>query len=270
MRCARLRALGFFALTSVLLTSSASAQAPVVVQPAPTMHAPVLVVPGQPPGVTVQVTGAPEGAVVCPPEPPCPPPCPPGFVCPAPACPCVAPTVMVSGTAQTVASPLIVTQPVAEVAPSQPAPGTFAIGYLGTYDGTDVLHGGALRFTGHLTEVWFLELILGGQGAATSFRDIGEGVFLIGPRVAAPIVTPNLRLYASLDTGVIIRSIGNMQTWGIWPISLGGGLELGGALDELWSIGGYVDVRAEARVPFEREPASIGVVWSAGLALLWF
>jgi hypothetical protein len=157
-----------------------------------------------------------------------------------------------------------------EVAPSAPAPGTFALGYLGTFDGTDVLHGGALRFTGHLADVWFLEVVLGGQGASTTFRDIGEGVFLIGPRVAAPIATPNLRIYASLDTGILIRSIGNMQTWGIWPISLGGGLELGGALDELWAVGGYVDVRAEARVPFEREPASIGVVWSAGLAFLWF
>lgn len=238
------------------------------------MSAPVVVVPGHPsvPGVAAQgpviVPG--EGAVICPPDPPCPPPCPAGFVCPPPACPCASTNLVVvqpRGNTTTIAS-----QPTVEVAPapSAPAPGTFALGYLGTFDGTDVLHGGALRFTGHLADVWFLEVILGGQGASTAFRDLGEGVFLIGPRVAAPLLTPNVRLYASLDTGIVVRSIGNMQTWGIWPISIGGGLELGGALDELWAIGGYVDVRAEARVPFEREPASIGVVWSAGFALLWF
>jgi hypothetical protein len=157
-----------------------------------------------------------------------------------------------------------------EAAPSSPAPGTFGVGYVGTFDGTDVLHGGAMRFTAHLDDVWFLDLVLGGQGASTAIRDIGEGFFLIGPRVAAPLVTPNLRVYGVLDLGFVARSLGNRNTWGVFTSQLGGGLELGGELDTNWAIGGYVDVRAEVRVPFERESASFGVLWSAGLALLWF
>ncbi|MBX7194768.1 MAG: hypothetical protein K1X94_22120 [Sandaracinaceae bacterium] len=278
-------------LSSALEPTSASAQAPIILQPVPEpppvgsgpiMGPPVVVMPGQPsvivtpptPPETMVVVGGGVSVPVCPAGVPCPPPCPPGAFCPPPPCACASERIVV---VQPPPSEVIVegqgvvtTSAPVEVAPSEPAPGTFALGYLGTFDGTDVLHGAALRFTGHLEDVWFLEVILGGQGAATSFRNIGEGVFLIGPRVAAPIVTPNLRLYASLDTGILIRSIGNMQTWGIWPISLGGGLEFGGEIDTSWSIGGYVDVRAEARVPFERESASIGLVWSGGLAFLWF
>lgn len=164
----------------------------------------------------------------------------------------------------------VVVEPGVEVAPAAPAPGTFALGYVGTFDGTDVLHGGALRFTGHLADVAFLEVVLGGQGARTTARDIGEFIALVGPRLAAPLLTPNLRLYGVLDTGILVRSIGNGNTWGIFPVQLGGGLELGGELEENWSIGGYLDARVELRVPFERDPVSIGVVWSAGLALLWF
>lgn len=264
----------------------ADAQAPVVLQPVPgpPMSAPVIVVPGRPmapPPPTVVI----EASVpACPPGVPCPPPCPVVGACPPPPCACAVVTlpqdVVVEGSVA-VAAPSTVavapapSEPASEPAPSEPAssepaPGTFGLGYLGTFDGADVLHGGGLRFTGFLDDVWFIEGVIGVRGAATATRDIAEGLFLFGPRVAAPLITPVLRVYASLLTGILIRSIGNMQTWGIWPVQLGGGLEVGGPIDERWSIGAYVDVHAEARVPFEREPAAIGVFYSAGLAFLWF
>lgn len=280
-RAHRLRALVIGALASLCVTS-ASAQAPVVVQPGqpgPVLGPPVFVVPGQPSRPAVVVPGPPrvvvEGTAICPPSVPCPPPCPAGLACPPPPCVCATP-VIVTGTADvpavvvTSTGALVSPDPTLVAPPTHPAPGTFGIGYLGTFDGTDVLHGGGLRFTGHLTDPWFIELNLGGQGAATALRDIGEFVCSIGPRVAAPLVPGNLRIYASLVTGIVIRSIGNMQTWGIWPVALGGGLELGAALDERWSLGAFIDVRGEARVPFERDPASVGLVWSGGLAFLWF
>ncbi len=36
-----------------------------------------------------------------------------------------------------------------------------------------------------------------------------------------------------------------------------------------FAIGAFV-VRLQTRVPFEREPAFVGVAWSAGLAVMWF
>ncbi len=284
------RLAALFACLTTLACGHASAQAPILLQPvpvpppaAPVMGPPVIVMPGQPTGSVVARPPSLEGNVsvsvpACPAGVPCPPPCPVGLVCPPPPCVCDAqglivvvppsttppnttpPNTTITGT--TIAAPV-------EVVPSEPAPGTFALGYVGAFDGRDVLHGGALRFTGHLEDVWFLEAVLGGQGASTASRDIGEVILLLGPRVGVPLVTPNLRLYVSLDTGVLIRNVAS-ATWGIWSTQLGGGLEFGGEIDTNWSIGGYVDVRAEGRVPFEREPASIGLVWSAGLAFLWF
>jgi len=269
----------------VLLVSAprARAQAPVVLQPmpGPTMSAPVIVMPGRPMAPPPPPTVVIEASVpVCPPGVPCPPPCPPGVPCAPPPCTCAAvmtgQNVVVGGelvvTAQS-AAPVAVAPPEpvpTAPAPTEPAPGTFGLGYMRPYDGAGVLPGGGPRLPGFLDDVWFLDAVIGARGAATAFRDIAEGVFLIGPRVAVPIVTPVLRLYASLLTGMLIRSIGNMQTWGIWPVQLGGGLEVGGPIDERWSIGAYLDVHAEARVPFEREPAAIGVFYSAGLAFLWF
>jgi len=159
---------------------------------------------------------------------------------------------------------------VTPVAPVEPAPGTLQLAYTGAFDGSNVLHGGALRFTGHLEDIWFIEGEMGGKGTSTPAFNIGEFQFVFGPRVMAPIIPSVLRLYGVLTTGIILRSIGARGGWGIWPLQFGGGLEIGAPLTDNWSIGGFIDVRGELRIPFERDPVSLGIIWSAGLAVMWF
>lgn len=158
--------------------------------------------------------------------------------------------------------------------PRSPAPGLFALCYLAAWDGEGVLGGGGIRATGHLDDVFFLELTIGGLG-----RDYEPGRTLLevpihlGLRVMGPLVTPILRAYGTLATGITIHGATGepeIGAWGVLPIELGGGLELGAPVDERFAVGGFVDVRASARVPFERQSASLGVAWSAGLALMWF
>ena len=70
-----------------------------------------------------------------------------------------------------------------------------------------------------------------------------------------------------------MRAVSGLPETGAWaalPIELGGGLELGAPIDDRFSIGVFIDARAVARLPFEREDASLGIGWSAGLACLWF
>lgn len=137
-----------------------------------------------------------------------------------------------------------------------------------------VLGGGGIRFTGHLDDAFFLEATLGGMGRAyDDARTLYEVPFLFGLRIMAPIITPIFRMYGTLATGIALRGVGGEgagTAWGVFPVELGGGVEMGGPLDERFSIGGFLDVRAAARVPFEREEASLGLAWSAGLAFLWF
>lgn len=237
------------------------------------MGPPVVVVPGQyapsPPSMELEVQ-----LPVCPPGVPCVPVCPPLGPCPPAPCACPTNGVMAPEPVLYASQPVHYAPPqpapAVQVAPTQPAPGTLQLAYTGAFDGSNVLHGGALRFTGHIEDVWFIEAEIGGKGARASALDIGEFQFVLGPRVMAPIIPSVLRLYGVLATGIVLRSIGNGVGWGIWPLQLGGGLEVGAPLTDNWSIGGFIDVRGELRVPFERDAASFGFTWSAGLAIMWF
>lgn len=166
------------------------------------------------------------------------------------------------------------TGPREEVRPVVPSPGHFAVAYQGGWDGIDVLSGGALRFTGHLDDLYFLEVTLGGMGRSfVDGRTLVEVPILLGFRVMGPLVDRVLRLHGVLASGVLIRTATGepgIGAWGGLPIELGGGLEVGAPIAERMSIGVFVDVRGIARIPFEREPASVGVGWSAGLAVMWF
>lgn len=249
----------------------ASAGAQVVIRPLPPPPprcAPGVPCPGAcPPGVPC------EGSVVvvAPDAPPQPAP-PQGVVVVRPPPPPSAST----GSVTIAAEPV---RPIHEASrlpedPRPPAPGLFALGYLGAWDGETVLGGAGLRFTGHLDDVYFLEVTLGGLGGPwRDERTLLEVPFHVGLRVMAPLVTPIVRIYGALATGVTLRGATGepeIPAWGGIPIELGGGLEVGGPLEDHWAIGGFVDVRASARLPFERQDASLGVAWSAGLALMWF
>lgn len=249
----------------------ASAGAQVVIRPLPPPPprcAPGVPCPGAcPPGVRC------EGSVVvvAPDAPPQPAP-PQGVVVVRPPPPPSAST----GSVTIAAEPV---RPIHEASrlpedPRPPAPGLFALGYLGAWDGETVLGGAGLRFTGHLDDVYFLEVTLGGLGGPwRDERTLLEVPFHVGLRVMAPLVTPIVRIYGALATGVTLRGATGepeIPAWGGIPIELGGGLEVGGPLEDHWAIGGFVDVRASARLPFERQDASLGVAWSAGLALMWF
>ncbi len=264
------------ALTMLFATSAEAQQVIVVTHPSPAMRPPVLVVPGQyvptPPRaeVVIESPGVQVGAQlpVCPPDVPCTPLCPPMVPCPPPPCVCAANVVLAPMPAQAAyAQPIQpTTQPTTPSAPVIPAPGTLQLAYTGAFDGASVLHGGAFRFTGHIEDVWFIEAEIGGKGAP----NLGEFQFALGPRVMAPIIPSVMRLYGTLATGIIVRAIGDRNSWGIWPLQLGGGIEVGAPLTENWSIGGFIDVRGELRVPFERDPVSLGFTWSAGAAFMWF
>jgi hypothetical protein len=239
------------------------------------MGPPVVVVPGQyapPPVVVAPRVDIDVQLPVCPPNVPCPPMCPPMVPCPPPPCVCVT-----NGVIQPVQQEIVYQAPLQpepavmqRVEQRLPAPGSAHVAYTGVFDGTHVLHGGALRFTGHIEENWFIEGQFGGQFATTPTFAIGEFQAVLGPRVTATLVPSVARLYGALATGIVVRSIGDRNTWGIWPLQLGGGLEFGSPLTPHWSIGGFVDMRAELRIPFERDPLSIGFTWSAGLAFMWF
>lgn len=265
----------------------AEAQRAVVVvtpgNPSPQMSPPVVVVPGQyaPPVIVAPsaevVVEAPRVDArvdvqlpICPPNVPCPPMCPPMVPCPPP--PCVCGNVVLTPVPQQVvySQPAQPVQVVTNVTPSEPAPGTLQLAYTGSFDGTNVLHGGAFRFTGHIEDVWFIEGEIGGKGTSTPAFNIGEFQFVLGPRVMAPVVPSVLRLYGTLATGIILRSIGDRNNWGIWPLQFGGGIEVGAPIEENWSIGGFIDVRGELRIPFERDPISLGFTWSGGVAFMWF
>lgn len=155
-----------------------------------------------------------------------------------------------------------------------PAPGTLGLGYLGGWDGIGVWSGGGLRFTGHVVDIVFVEVTLGVLGRTwDDSRTLIELPLLVGVRLMGPLVTPIARMYATLATGIALRTLTNEReapVWGAWPAELGGGIEVGGPLDDRFAIGGFVDVRLATRIPFERQDATIGIAWSAGLALLWF
>jgi hypothetical protein len=162
--------------------------------------------------------------------------------------------------------------PELDAAPPPPAPGTLELGYVGAFDGVNVMSGGMLRTTGHLEDVWFIDLMLGGAGA-----DIGRGqalwevITMLGVRVAGAVVPDVLRLFAALDTGITARGLSGLPsapTWAAFATDVGGGLEVGFGSD--FTAGFFVDVRLTTRVPFEREAAFVGVAWSAGIAALWF
>jgi hypothetical protein len=201
------------------------------------------------------------------------PPCPPGGPCPPCTTECA---VEVIGSAQvTIPAPdgtIAGTRPPPETdtppAPVAPAPGTLELGYLGSFDGTTVMSGGGLRTTGHVADVWFVDLLIGGLGGDLGGgRSIWEFVGMLGVRVAGAVVPNVLRLFAALDTGFTARGIGG-AVWGAFATDVGGGLEVG--FDSRFTAGFFVDVRLQTRVPFEREPAFVGPAWSAGFAVLWF
>lgn len=165
-------------------------------------------------------------------------------------------------------------EPPPPIPDTRPAPGTFALAYLGSWDDHAVWSGGGLRFTGHLVDFAFLEVTLGVLGRTwDATRDLIELPLLVGFRMAAPVSTPMVRVYGTFGTGIALHTLTNLPdsvVWGVLPVEAGGGLELGGPLDERFSIGGFLDVRFAMRVPFEREDFSLGVSWSAGVAFLWF
>lgn len=134
------------------------------------------------------------------------------------------------------------------------------------------MHGGGIRVTGHLYDVWFVEVVLGGAGGDTPVGTSLYEVFaLAGLRVMGPVVPQVLRMYAALDVGITARGQGGVAdapVWGAFPIEAGGGLEVG--LPGAFTAGLFLDVRGSARVPFEREPAFLGIAWSAGVAAMWF
>ena len=252
---------------------------PVVLLPGqypPPMGPPVVVLPGQPSPPPVVVAPRVEVGVelpVCPPHVPCPQQCPPGVPCPPPPCVCVTNVAIAPVPQQVVYQAPATAQPArvgTRAVYQPPAPGSAHVAYTGSFDGSRALHGGVLRFTGHIEDIWFIEGEFGGQGASTPAFTIGEFQATLGPRVAATLIPSVLRLYGALTTGIIIRAIGDRNTWGIWPLQLGGGLEVGSPLTDNWSIGAFVDFRGELRIPFERDPLSVGFRWSAGLAFMWF
>ena len=236
-----------------------------------------------------------EGSTPCPPAPPCPP-CAFGVVCapcpPAPSCEgetrgeayiegrgevrieAIPSVTLTTEPRRTGTVTLNTPAPPEDERPVAPAPGHLAVAYQGGWDGTDVLSGGALRFTGHLDDLYFLELTLGGMGRSyVDGRTLVEVPILLGFRVMGPIVDRILRLHAVLASGVFIRTATGEPGIGAWaglPIELGGGIEVGAPIAERMSIGFFLDLRAVARIPFEREQAALGLGWSAGLAVMWF
>lgn len=157
-------------------------------------------------------------------------------------------------------------------APVEPAPGTLELGYFGAFDGTNVMSGGGLRFTGHVSDVWFVDLMAGGSGSDLGGgRSLWEAFGMVGVRVMGALVPDVLRLFAALDTGFSGRGLAGMRdapSWAAFAADVGGGLEVG--LGDPFTVGFFTDVRLQTRVPFEREPAFVGVAWSAGLAVMWF
>lgn len=221
-------------------------------------------------GKTPRPTACGEVCPPCPPVGPCPPcetlctvpligsatvllPPPPGRVVPGP------------GTAATPA-------PAPVPAPVEPAPGTLELGYFGAFDGTNVMSGGGLRLTGHVSDVWFVDLMGGGSGSDLGGgRSLSEAFGMIGVRVMGAVVPDVLRLFAALDTGFSGRGFAGYRdapSWGAFAADLGGGLEVG--FGAPFTVGFFTDVRLQTRVPFEREAAFVGVAWSAGLAVMWF
>jgi hypothetical protein len=156
-----------------------------------------------------------------------------------------------------------------------PSPGVLALGYAGGWDGVsaNVYSGGLLRTTGHLTDIYYLEITLGVSGMAQGDRStLIEVPFLLGFRIMAPIEHQVLRAYGTLASGIMLHSLyeGRSGVWVVLPIELGGGLEVGGPVGERMSIGAFFDVRAVARLPFENESVSVGIGWSSGLGIYWF
>lgn len=208
------------------------------------------------------------------------PPCPPIGPCPPcePVC-----AVSIIGSAQVVlpATAVVGAPPATPPAPAPatpppapvaPAPGTLELGYFGAFDGSTLMSGGGLRTTGHVTDVWFVDLILGGTGGDLGGgRSLWEFIGMLGVRAMGPVLPNILRLFAALDTGITARGYGGMPdapVWGAFAFDAGGGLEVG--FDSRFTAGFFVDLRLQTRVPFEREPAFLGAAWSAGIAVMWF
>ncbi len=216
-------------------------------------------------------------------------PCPPGWPCARAAVTVVAPAppavvveaaparrsgVVVVESATPADAPAIEAPPPA--GPVDPAPGSVQLAYTGSFDGVDVTHGGVARFTGQLgIPLLGIEVGFGartrGDGPGATFTEVP---LTLGLRILAPLLTPIVRVYGVFATGVSFlvrgRDGDEARTVGAWPAQLGAGLELGGPVSERMSIGGFVDVRAESRVPFEQLEPSLSVAWSAGFAMLWF
>lgn len=210
------------------------------------------------------------------------PPCPPAGPCPPCETQCVVPLIG-SATVTIPPPPGVVittgpgpapprTPPAPPPAPVAPAPGTLELGYFGAFDGTNVMSGGGLRFTGHANDVWFVDLMGGGSGSDLGGgRSLWEAFGMVGVRVMGPVVPDVLRLFAALDTGFSGRGFAGYRdapSWAAFAADLGGGLEVG--FGAPFTVGFFTDVRLQTRVPFEREPAFVGVAWSAGLAVMWF
>jgi hypothetical protein len=162
--------------------------------------------------------------------------------------------------------------PTAPTPPVAPAPGTLELGYFGAFDGRNVMSGGGLRTTGHVTDIWFVDIVLGGLGSDIGGgRSLWEFVGMLGVRAMGAVVPNILRLFAAIDVGITARGEGGYRdapTWGAFATDVGGGLEVG--FDSRFTAGFFVDARLHTRVPFEREPAFVGVAWSAGIAIMWF
>jgi len=128
------------------------------------------------------------------------------------------------------------------------------------------------RGPGHLTDIYYLEITLGVSGMGQADRTTLVEVPFMGFRIMAPIEHQVLRAYGTFASGILVHTVYERRVgaWVVLPLELGGGLEVGAPIGETMSIGGFMDVRAVARLPFENESASIGIGWSAGLGIYWF